>query len=697
MAGIPFAAIGAGLGLAAEAIQRQRAQQIALQDQMLRRRLQDAQLEDLAAKRRDEAALSTLGPGISAAPRGIGLPVATVGAAPIFTPPSPYMSPARSGFPSSTMGAAGEYGVGQSSDPAALLTGRMTALGVPQAAAEGAVRYMDKNESNLDPNAVNPTSGALGVAQWLGPRKAALTGRYGQRPDLMQQAEFMGQELETGADAGGTLEALRAARTGSEGYDIWGRQFERPGEAALAKAGVGRYGTRPPGETQVAQAGGGTVTDAGPQGAALPSEPAPILKPETYAESVAVVDQAIGGQAVSPKVRAALVKLRQEAVKDALAQELKLSNEQRQRRREDRADASADRTERMAGIGEPFNAQITAPDGTVTTGMVIHKKGQGGFVDANTGEKITGKVERTSTAAESASGARERDVAAEIKRRDDEFAAQNPNATQAEKQKEHFENRKAAEVALATATTKMARSPQAIVMRKYMEENPNATAADLMDKAGEITASQSIERAFGGGVQGRNVTSLNTAAGHIERLRVYSDALRSGDKTLLDYPAVNVVVQELARQRGLPEVTSFEVARDITADEIVRLLTSTGGTESDRRGMQSRLAAAMSELQRTGSLDVLEQFTTERLVALEQSYAKNDPKRRKMFEDEMLVPAGKRLYRKWGEHAPGAAPAATATAPPEAITILKSDPSPKRREQFESHFGPGSAARALGE
>lgn len=57
-------------------------------------------------------------------------------------------------------------------------------------------------ESGGNPNARNPTSGAYGIGQWLGSRKAELFRRYGKRPSMKQQLEFMWHEL-TGGDPGG--------------------------------------------------------------------------------------------------------------------------------------------------------------------------------------------------------------------------------------------------------------------------------------------------------------------------------------------------------------------------------------------------------------------------------------------------------------------------------------------------------------
>ena len=57
-------------------------------------------------------------------------------------------------------------------------------------------------ESQGDPNARNPTSGAFGIGQWLGSRKAALIARYGNNPTLTQQLDFLIWELK-GGDHGG--------------------------------------------------------------------------------------------------------------------------------------------------------------------------------------------------------------------------------------------------------------------------------------------------------------------------------------------------------------------------------------------------------------------------------------------------------------------------------------------------------------
>lgn len=58
-------------------------------------------------------------------------------------------------------------------------------------------------ESGGNRMAVNPTSGAMGLGQWLGPRKRAVVAKYGENPSKDEQLEHLWSEL-TGGDRGGS-------------------------------------------------------------------------------------------------------------------------------------------------------------------------------------------------------------------------------------------------------------------------------------------------------------------------------------------------------------------------------------------------------------------------------------------------------------------------------------------------------------
>lgn len=172
----------------------------------------------------------------------------------------------------------------------------------------------------------------------------------------------------------------------------------------------------------------------------------------------------------------------------------------------------------------------------------------------------------------------------------------------------------------------------------------------------------------------RQLISLNTVADHLQLVQQYAEELKNGQ-----IPRANAIANRIATELGKPEVTSFEAGRDIMADEVVRLLTSTGGTEADRKGMQSRLSSAMSPQQLAGALTAFNQFVGGRFEALEQHYAGNDPDRKKHFEEEMLTEKGRQVFagtkQKEATHdtpAPsGAAPGNERIPLPEAF---KNDP-----------------------
>lgn len=84
-------------------------------------------------------------------------------------------------------------------------------------------------ESELDEHRVNPTSGAYGLGQWLGPRKKALFAKYGPNPTRHQQFVFLLSELQGNANGG---DAIRGAKTAEEALALFINLFERPGAGA---------------------------------------------------------------------------------------------------------------------------------------------------------------------------------------------------------------------------------------------------------------------------------------------------------------------------------------------------------------------------------------------------------------------------------------------------------------------------------
>lgn len=183
------------------------------------------------------------------------------------------------------------------------------------------------------------------------------------------------------------------------------------------------------------------------------------------------------------------------------------------------------------------------------------------------------------------------------------------------------------------------RTINSAIVRKYIETHPDATDEDLIALGNRVKREQSIETGFASGQAATQVRSLNTLADHVSLAREYGEALRNND-----IPKANAALNRWAAETGHPEVVDYNVARTIMADEIVRLLTNTGGAEADRQGMQALFDPNSSPEQINGALNVATRFIKGRLEGLEQQYARNDPKRRQEFESSILSPKARDVY-----------------------------------------------------
>lgn len=97
--------------------------------------------------------------------------------------------------------------------------------GFTKAQAEGITARLAKESGGnwLNPNAINPQSGAYGIAQWLGSRRPAAVATGG---DEQKQLDLVNQELNTTERV--ALAAIRAAKTPAEAA-LAMEQFERAG------------------------------------------------------------------------------------------------------------------------------------------------------------------------------------------------------------------------------------------------------------------------------------------------------------------------------------------------------------------------------------------------------------------------------------------------------------------------------------
>jgi hypothetical protein len=109
--------------------------------------------------------------------------------------------------------------------------------GYSEAQARGIAAGIAAESRGGDHTAINPDSGAQGLGQWLGSRKAELHRRYGPNPTRQQQLEFLHWELQ-GGDHGGRH--VLAAGDETQVLDAYIKKFMRPAKGAETEGDLRR-------------------------------------------------------------------------------------------------------------------------------------------------------------------------------------------------------------------------------------------------------------------------------------------------------------------------------------------------------------------------------------------------------------------------------------------------------------------------
>ena len=98
--------------------------------------------------------------------------------------------------------------------------------GLSDAQARGIVGNL-MQESRGNHTAINKSSKAFGLAQWLGSRKERLIQKYGSNPTVQQQLEFIWEELNTTENK--AFQKLLNTNTISDATKVFAKHFERAG------------------------------------------------------------------------------------------------------------------------------------------------------------------------------------------------------------------------------------------------------------------------------------------------------------------------------------------------------------------------------------------------------------------------------------------------------------------------------------
>jgi hypothetical protein len=174
-----------------------------------------------------------------------------------------------------------------------------------------------------------------------------------------------------------------------------------------------------------------------------------------------------------------------------------------------------------------------------------------------------------------------------------------------------------AEGRLPAPTGFASRSPKALaIMRRVSEINPTYDAKNY-------NTAKRAESDFSTGKAGNTVRSLNVAVSHLNSLQELADALNNKDMRTF-----NKAANFLATETGSPAVTSFDTAKKLVADEVVKAVVGAGGGVHDREEAARVIDAANSPAQLANSIKTYKELMRGQLdgfkLQYEQSTGKKD-------------------------------------------------------------------------
>lgn len=196
-----------------------------------------------------------------------------------------------------------------------------------------------------------------------------------------------------------------------------------------------------------------------------------------------------------------------------------------------------------------------------------------------------------------------------------------------------------AQIATAIANYQMAmpsgfalRSPfwQGVMAQVY-QMNPKYSAVNYNKINKAVTA-------FAVGKQGDVVRSLNVAAYHLQVFHELALALKNGDVR-----AFNIIGQEYSRQTGLPAPTTFDAAKQIISNEVLKATGGSIGGVTDRKDLQDDLDRANSPDALLGVSNTLTSLIAGQFRGFKRQYESSTGLK---FEDSGLIdPQIAKLYQ----------------------------------------------------
>ncbi len=172
---------------------------------------------------------------------------------------------------------------------------------------------------------------------------------------------------------------------------------------------------------------------------------------------------------------------------------------------------------------------------------------------------------------------------------------------------------------------------------------------------------------FTSGKSAQNITSFNTAIGHLGTLADAADKLGNSWS-----PAYNTVANWVVTQAGSPQVTNFNTARTAVTDELTRAFRGTGGNVHDIVEWTKNLNDAGSPGQLRGAIRQAVDLLRSRIDSVGEQYSRGMGKTSDPMQ--LLTPRARETLAKLpgGEDAGGGGEKGEAPAPTKPGTRMPS-------------------------
>lgn len=219
-------------------------------------------------------------------------------------------------------------------------------------------------------------------------------------------------------------------------------------------------------------------------------------------------------------------------------------------------------------------------------------------------------------------------------------------------------------------------APTSMRMPYWQAAMSAAQEYDPTFNASEYQNRQALKKSFESGKHADNITSFNTAIGHLGRMNESGQALHNRKSPLWNTIA-NTVESGVF---GAPELTRYEQDANAVASELTRAFRGTGGAEADVQAWRKAMSMNGSPEQLHANVDEAIQLLKSRIQELQDQYRQGMGKNPPRF----LGDNARKLLERMGynpEEIEGHGPAAG--KPPVAAGAPAGAPSPAQGDMIQ--------------